>query len=90
MNEWRESILQHNALMSAAYNLIFTANLHCSNTQSERLEAELEKYGVCPDTGNMVKQQIAEEVITMAVKKTKKPAKKATKKVVKLTKKKKK
>jgi hypothetical protein len=54
MEKWaRDSILQHNALMNAAYQLIANANGHCSNSQSERLEAELEKYEVCPDTGDM-------------------------------------
>ena len=55
MEQWaRDAILQHNALMNAAWQLVCTANGHCSNTSSDRLEELLKDYaGVCPDTGNM-------------------------------------
>ena len=58
MEEWaKNSILVHNVLMTVAAQIVCEANQHCSNTQSERLEAELSNYEVLPD-GNMKKTDV--------------------------------
>lgn len=54
MEDWaKDSIIRHNALMRAAHLIVLEANQHCSNTQSERLETQLEEYEVLPN-GNMI------------------------------------
>jgi len=58
MEQWaRESILQHNALMNAAWQIVTCANAYCQNTDSEKIEAMLEIYEVCAETGEMKNQE---------------------------------
>lgn len=54
MEQWaREAILQHNACMDAAYQLVMQANGYCENTTSNRIAEMLENYSVNPSTGDM-------------------------------------
>lgn len=54
MEQWaRDSILQHNACMYAAYILVMQANGYCENNESNMIADLLEKYEICPDTGDM-------------------------------------
>lgn len=54
MEQWaRDSILQHNACMYAAYMLIMQANGYCENTESNKIADLLENYEVDPETGDM-------------------------------------
>lgn len=54
IEKWaREEILQHNALMYGALQLVMAANGHCENSLSIKIAEMLEQYEVCPDTGDM-------------------------------------
>ena len=55
VEQWiKDEINKHNALMYAAHLLVETANGYCENSESERICEALERYGVDPETGDMI------------------------------------